>query len=151
MFNSSHLPLSCASCILSFSPLFLFDLSVIITLLNGAPAFHSYRPHTKFAKVMFLHLSVILFTGGGRGVYPSMQWVRPPRITDPPCGSASWEIRATSGRYASYRNAYLFIQFLENFSFLAFFFPSWSIVVSPYLLLLFSIFTLWRMAGLKWT
>ena len=24
-----------------------------------------YRPQTKFAKVMFLHLSVILFTGGG--------------------------------------------------------------------------------------
>ena len=24
-----------------------------------------YRPPTKFAKVMFLHLSVILFTGGG--------------------------------------------------------------------------------------
>ena len=129
MFNSSHLPLSCASCILSFSPLFLLGLSVIITLLNGAPAFHSYRPQTKFAKVMFLHLSVILFTGG-RGVYPSMQWVRPPpRKTPqdnrpPPRGSASWEIRATSGRYASYWNAYLFIQFLENFSFLAFFFPS---------------------------
>ena len=51
-----------------------------------------YRPQTKFAKVMFLHLSVILFTGG---VYPSMQWVRhlppskkpgrpPPRKTDTP-------------------------------------------------------------------
>ena len=26
---------------------------------------HYYRPQTKFAKVMFLHLSVILFTGGG--------------------------------------------------------------------------------------
>ena len=26
---------------------------------------HNYRPQTKFAKVMFLHLSVILFTGGG--------------------------------------------------------------------------------------
>ena len=26
---------------------------------------HFYRPQTKFAKVMFLHLSVILFTEGG--------------------------------------------------------------------------------------
>ena len=26
--------------------------------------FHYYRPQTKFAKVMFLHLSVNLFTGG---------------------------------------------------------------------------------------
>ena len=26
--------------------------------------FHNYRPQTKFAKVMFLHLSVILFRGG---------------------------------------------------------------------------------------
>ena len=25
---------------------------------------HNYRPQTKFAKVMFLHVSVILFTGG---------------------------------------------------------------------------------------
>ena len=33
------------------------DLMVILTCLY-------YRPQTKFAKVMFLHLSVILFTGG---------------------------------------------------------------------------------------
>ena len=26
---------------------------------------YNYRPQTKFARVMFLHLSVILFTGGG--------------------------------------------------------------------------------------
>ena len=86
-------------------------------------------------------LSVILFTGGG-GVYPSMQlslswcegsiqvtsnawWdrshdtppgqVHPPRAgtphwvgTPPPGSSVCWEIRATSGRYASYWNAFLF-------------------------------------------
>ena len=42
-----------------------------------------------WGKVIFLHLSVILFTGGGG------TW-------------ACWEIRATSGRYASYLNAFLF-------------------------------------------
>ena len=35
-----------------------------------------------WGKVMFLHLSVILFTGGG--VYPSMQWGRHPLGRHPP-------------------------------------------------------------------
>ena len=54
-----------------------------------------YRPQTKFAKVMFLHLSVILFTGGGTfpghmtgGVHPGGSasggggrcWADPPGI-----------------------------------------------------------------------
>ena len=26
---------------------------------------HHYRPQTKFAKIIFLHVSVFLFTGGG--------------------------------------------------------------------------------------
>ena len=73
-------------------------------------------------KVMFLHLSVILFTGGG--VYPSMQWGRhppdrhPPRQTTPPPQGRHprpwantpleyYAIRSTSGRYSSYWNAYL--------------------------------------------
>ena len=39
-----------------------------------------YRPQTKFAKVMFLHLSVILLTGGGGGgVCPSACWDAPPQ------------------------------------------------------------------------
>ena len=37
-------------------------------------------------------------------VHPS-----PPRTRYPPHSSACWEIRATSGRYASYWNAFLFI------------------------------------------
>ena len=36
--------------------------SVIQTIQT---AFNNYRPQTKFAKVMFLHMSVILCTGGG--------------------------------------------------------------------------------------
>ena len=99
------------------------------------------RPQTKFAKVMFLHLSVILFTGGG-GVWLSACWnTHPPGsrhlpradipweqtpleqtplpgagtpllgadtpVKTPPLRSACWEIRATSGRYASYWNAFL--------------------------------------------
>ena len=40
----------------------LFFLSVIY--LKKASFIGSYRPQTKFAKVMFLHVSVILSTGG---------------------------------------------------------------------------------------
>ena len=48
---------------------FLTCQSAIGKLVVSTPApshaSHHYRPQTKFAKVMFLHLSVILFTGGG--------------------------------------------------------------------------------------
>ena len=105
-----------------------------------------YRPQTKFAKVMFLHLSVILFTGGGlglcaggslrslsrgvsilgglcpRGVFvpgvsvwgglcprgspPGLDGLCPGGLChgDPPR-------TATSGRYASYWNAFLFLEY----------------------------------------
>ena len=81
-----------------------------------------YRPQTKFAKVMFLHMSVILSTGGGGeylGRYTPPDQVHPPGTRYTPLGpgtppepgtprsSACWEIRATSGRYASYWNAFL--------------------------------------------
>ena len=69
-------------------------------------------------QVMFLHVSVILFTGG---VCPSACWDTPrpgadtPRQTPPgqthtlgtPLCSAYWEIRSTSGRYASHWNEFL--------------------------------------------
>ena len=98
-----------------------------------------------WGKVIFLHLSVILFTGGSASVYggipisPREQtppradtlrsrhslelgadtpWSRhPPRAGTPrsqeqtptPLCSACWKIRSTSGRYASYWNANLFV------------------------------------------
>ena len=64
-----------------------------------------YRPQTMFAKAMFLHLSVILFTG------PQCMLgyhTPPPR----PLCRACWEIRSTSGRYVSYWNAILFMLLL---------------------------------------
>ena len=70
-----------------------------------------------WGKAIFLHLSVILFTVGeylGRyppppGRYtPLPQAGTPPGQVHPPGSSACWEIRATSGRYASYWNAFLF-------------------------------------------
>ena len=39
--------------------------------------------------------------------HPGRNQEDPPRKTDHPWSSACWEIRATSGRYASYWNAYL--------------------------------------------
>ena len=62
-------------------------------------------PLVKFAKVMFLHLSVILFTGGGGGRAASGVGLGRP---SPPIGY--YGIRSTSGRYASYRNAFLFLK-----------------------------------------
>ena len=87
-------------------------------------AINFYRSQTKFAKVMFLHLSVCHSVH--RGCLPQCMlgytppgadtpWSKqlspgantpPPRSSHPP-SSACWEIRPTSGRYASYWNAYL--------------------------------------------
>ena len=52
-------------------------------------------PHEVWSKVMFLHLSVILFT---RGIYP------PPRMQTPP---RYYGTRLTSEQCASYWNVYL--------------------------------------------
>ena len=77
-----------------------------------------------WGKVIFLHLSVILFTVGEGGLPQGMLGFAPPPeqtphpgsrhpleqthpwSRHPPC-SACWEIRSTSGRYASYWNAIL--------------------------------------------
>ena len=63
-----------------------------------------YHPQTKFAKVMFLHLSVILFTGGGCLPQCMLGYTPPGPEADPP-----QDPRQTPpcGRYASYWNAYL--------------------------------------------
>ena len=60
-----------------------------------------------WGKVIFLHLSVILFTGGA-GTPRDQRHVTPRDQAPPPHRSACWEIRPTSGRYASYWNAILF-------------------------------------------
>ena len=63
-----------------------------------------------WGKVIFLHLSVILFTGGGPWQVPPGQ-VHPlgrysPRADAPP-SAVHAEILSTSGQYASYWNAFL--------------------------------------------
>ena len=72
------------------------------SLLSQGPSPNFYRPQTKFAKVMFLHVSVILSTGGGacsRGVCLVE--------TPPDCYCC--------GPYASYWNAFLSIISLEGY------------------------------------
>ena len=66
------------------------------------------------AKVIFLHLSVILFTGGGgsASVHAGIQPAPPPGSRHPPGADtppreADSGIRSISGRYASYWNAFL--------------------------------------------
>ena len=87
------------------------------------------RPANKvWGKVIFLHLSVILFTGDvsasvhagvhpprgdppGRHMHPQGRHHEdPPRKTPgrAPRNSGCWEMWATSGRYSSYWNAFLF-------------------------------------------
>ena len=84
-----------------------------------------YRLQTKFAKVMFLHVSVshsvhrgslahcmLGYTPQTRGRHPLPRTRHAPRADIPqdqaPPRSACWEIWATSRRYASYWNAILF-------------------------------------------
>ena len=71
-----------------------------------------------WGKVIFLHLSVILFTGGStwtgipRAGTPHWEGTPPRQVPLPQAGtsqsSACWEIRATSRQYASHWNAFLF-------------------------------------------
>ena len=65
------------------------------------------------AKVIFLHLFVILFTGagGGGGGIPEGTEADTPLEQTPP-READSGIRSTSGRYASYWNAFLY--FFQN-------------------------------------
>ena len=59
------------------------------------------------AKVMFLHVSVILLTGGGYLTrHPPGRY--PPPGRHPPQAGTPPGIRSTLGRYASYWNAFLF-------------------------------------------
>ena len=102
----------------------------------------NYCPQRSLGKVMFLHVSVIMFTWGGSasvhaGIPPPRsrqppdhaptqeqtpppprtshpQEQSPPGTRHPPRSSACWEIRAASGRYASYWNAFLLALLLEQ-------------------------------------
>ena len=64
------------------------------------------------AKVMFLHLFVILFTGGGCLPRCMLGYHTPPGAdtpqSRPPGADTPPRIRSMSGRYASYWNAFLF-------------------------------------------
>ena len=63
---------------------------------------------------MFLHLSVSHSVHRG-GVCPSACWDTHTPLLGPEAAPTPWEIRVTSGRYASYWNAYLFRQLFRNF------------------------------------
>ena len=84
---------------------------------------HNYRPQRSCGKVMFLHLSVLLFTGGSATPRADNPPGQTPPDRHPPPRSACWELLATKGRYASYWNAHLFL--IEFISILFFFSLNW--------------------------
>ena len=73
----------------------------------GVPGYHYYRPQTKFAKVMFLHLSVSHSVHGG-GSAPGGVWSRGVpgpegcllRGVPPPGGSAPGGVAAPGGAWS---------------------------------------------------
>ena len=68
---------------------------------------HFYGPQRSWGKVIFLQACVILFTGGGGSASVHVG-------IPPPPSTAYWEIRSTSGRYASYWNAILVALILRS-------------------------------------
>ena len=70
------------------------EMETITNLRHYNKFEHYYRPQTKFAKVMFLHMPVILSTGGSASVHPGMHPTPPGPETDPPPG--------TMGRHLPY-------------------------------------------------
>ena len=84
-----------ALAILLFQPLFHAPTN-IQTLV------YYYRPQLSCGKVMFLHLSVILFTGGVVWQTPGQK--TPPGQTPPPLEDG----------YASHWNAFLFCQVIKQ-------------------------------------
>ena len=94
---------------------------------------HYYRPQTKFAKVMFLHLSVILFTVGvsasvHAGIHTPRQQTPPPREADTPPSRYPPEADTPQSRHppgkqtplplrsACYWNVYLLLLCLFHFT-----------------------------------
>ena len=122
-----------AARVTSFQQPPLFSKLSHLTLMNHIVY---YRPQRSWAKVMFLQASVILLTGGGclpqcmlghppeqtppveadppeqtppRNRHPTQaDTLLPPGADTPPPPEADSSIRSTSGRYASYWNAFLF-------------------------------------------
>ena len=103
------------------------NTTISLAILRSLNSLDVYRPERtgSYGKVMFLHVSVILFTGRGladtpRQVYTPL-WADIPwqiLLVDPPQGQKS-PLRDghRSGRYTSYWNAFLFnkpSEYLQN-------------------------------------
>ena len=109
-----------------------------------------YRPQTKFAKVMFLQVSVILSMGGACVVAPGGRaWLLPGGCMvagggmrgcsqGGMCGCSRGgmrgffdEIRSMSGRYASYWNASLFYRsFIRYYHVIPFYYVSLGVLAN---------------------
>ena len=74
----------------------------------------SYRPQRSWGKVMFFTRVCDSVHKGSLLVYHPHPPSPGPRSRLPPGSSACWEIRATSGWYASYWNVFLLFEFSQN-------------------------------------
>ena len=88
-----------------------------------------YRPQRSWGEVIFLRMSVILFTGGCLpqcmlGYNPPEQTPTPSRHPPARC-TVCWEIRATRERCTSYWNAYLFLGEIFFSRSIPFVLPDW--------------------------
>ena len=94
---------------------YLTQLVILYSIYRHRNCFN--RPQRSCGKVIFLHLSVILFTGG-LGRHPPVRqspgqtppWTNTPPWQTPPLCSACWDA-VNRGRYASYWNAILIFTF----------------------------------------
>ena len=129
--NEKHTPLSAVQTAMRQIEARNFLHPKISILVNHVKLTHNlffrispYRPQTKFAKVMFLHVSVILSMGGclphcmlGYATpIPGTRGRHPPGNRHPP-GSrppAQCMLGATSVWYASYWNAYLLQMYFQK-------------------------------------
>ena len=152
----SRLKLKDVNLLISWTGVTFREIKTLETLADPMRArdvpqsnFFHYRPQRSWGKVVFLHVSVTLFTGGlphcmlgytpgTRGRHPAgadppradtpSTGADPPSTRHPPQHRACWEMRPTSGQYASYWNTILFsCNFWGNFGqIIAFYAHLWS-------------------------
>ena len=97
----------------------VFDLNLSISEMILCVLIFLLPPATKLGQGnIFRSVCQEFCSKVGEGVCPIACWDTPGADTPPPRNSACCEIRATSGRYASYWNVYLLYVLKKSLSFI---------------------------------